>query len=78
MSAAAPGLLILVVVPSGSVSVRLTRTVAGRRDRAAVDAGAAQLEHERVVLRRPGSTATVATPAATAAREMLTPLPPAC
>ena len=74
----APGLLSLVVVPSGSVMVRLMRTSpaggAGRqRCRPPSSSG-----DERVVGPRAGSTASVPRPADTAAREMFTPLPPAC
>ena len=72
----APGVLILVVVPSGSVSVRLTRTApAGCSGRQSMPSRSSSTTNGSSLCA--GSTAIVGTLAATAAREMFTPLPPA-
>ena len=72
-----PGLFSLVVVPSGSLMVMLTRSVpvvgTGRQSMPAARSSSTNGSSAGA-----GSTAIDGIPADTEAREMLTPLPPAC
>ena len=73
----APGLLSLVVVPSGSVMARLIlMSPAGGAGQHRMPAASSSVTNASSG--RAGNTASVPRPADTAAREMFTPLPPAC